>query len=126
MTGCSACWPEDAQAAWDADKKLVPVSVLLDESHFRVTLRACGACGQRFVCVFTETVDWVDSEDPQAWTRAPVSLEEAVALVGPAESLEARLRAAGAGRKTLRRDFPKGVEAPSAFWEESLTIGPHD
>lgn len=126
MHGCSVCWPEDAEAAWLADKKLVHVSELVDESHFHVTLRACDACGQRFVCVFTETIDWVDGEDPQAWTRTPLSLEEAVAIVGPVKTLESRLYATGAGRKTLRRDFPKGVEAPKAFWAETLTIGPHD
>ena len=126
MNGCAVCWPEDADAAWLADKKLVHVSVLADESHFHVTLRACDSCGQRYVCVFTETVDWVDSEDPQARTSTPLSLEEAVALVGPAETLEARICKIGAGRKTLRRDFPKGVEAPRAFWAETLTIGAHD
>ncbi len=123
---CAACWPEDAQAAWEADKALAPVSVLVDESHFRVTLRACEACSQRFVCVFAETVDWVDGEDPQSWSRMPVSLEEAVALVGPADAYEGRLYALGAKRKSLRRDFPKGAAEPKAFWTESFTIGPHD
>jgi len=31
---------------------------LIDESHVHVAILACGQCGQRFVSVFTETIDW--------------------------------------------------------------------
>jgi len=44
---------------------------------------ACRTCGQRFLSEFTEEVDWIDGEDPQAWSLVPVSDAEAAALPAP-------------------------------------------
>lgn len=122
---CERCWPEDAQAAWDAGKGLRTEAEPAEESHFHVRIRVCPACSQKFVAVFTETIDWTDGEDPQYWTRAPVSAEEAAAL-GPAQGIEGRLNALDPRRKTLRRDFPKNAAEPRVYWGTGLAIGPHD
>ena len=125
--GCERCWPEAADAAWGARARLTHAEVLIDESHYRVTLLACPACGQRFLSVFTETVDWADSEDPQYWTLLPLEDAEAADLIrrGAATS-EADLGALGAGRRSLMRDFPKGVPEPTVYWATGVRIGRHD
>ena len=38
----------------------------------------CRRCDQRFLSVFTETIDWQDGEDPQQWAVLPITNEEAV------------------------------------------------
>src|SRR5690242_10499318 len=63
--GCERCWPESAEAAYGALGTLTIDAELIDESHFRVTIRSCPDCGQQFVSVFAETVDWEAGEDPQ-------------------------------------------------------------
>lgn len=121
--GCAACWPDDPDAAWAARRTLEPAAALVDESHFGVRLQGCPACGQRFLSVFTERVDWADGEDPQHWAALPVTLEEAVALA--AAPTEAVIGALAPGRRSLRRDFPKGGE-PRCFWDAGMLVRPHD
>jgi hypothetical protein len=125
--GCARCWPEAADAAWAARARLSAVETLVDESHFIVTILACAACGQRFLSTFTETVDWVDGEDPQYRTLLPLTDEETADLVGRRDSLtEAALAAVGGGRRRLRRDFPKGADEPRVYWSTGTSIGRHD
>lgn len=78
--GCAECFAEDAERAgrW----RLQGVCELVDESHFGVAIRQCPACGQRFVTIFTEFVDWVDGDDPQYWDRVPVTQAEAERIRG--------------------------------------------
>src|ERR671932_749084 len=56
--GCELCWPADARAAWVARGGLTRLEGLVDESHFIVTILACPRCDQRYVSIFTETIDW--------------------------------------------------------------------
>ena len=126
QAGCERCWPTDADAAWAARGALVHSEGLIDESHFRVVILACTACHQRFVSIFTETVDWADSEDPQHWVLLPVTAPEADDLIGQRPCVsEAQLNALGRGRRCLRRDYPKG-EPPRVFWDESAHVRAHD
>jgi len=121
--GCDCCCPADAEAAWTARDSLKRVSELIDESHCHVMILACGACSQRFISVFTETIDWADGEDPQYWTLLPITGEEAADIsMLPAES---KLNSLGPGRRCLRHDHPKGEEA-SIFWGTGIWVGPHD
>ena len=124
--GCERCWPPDADAAWEARRTLACVAELIDESHFHVMILACAECAQRFVSAFSETVDWVDSEDPQYWTLLPITDAEAFDLVQERHSLtETQLWRLGPDRRCLRRDFPKGGE-PHSYWSPGMYIGPHD
>lgn len=68
--GCKRCWPPSAGAAWKARGALTHVAELIDESHFHVMILACPRCTQRFVSVFTETVDWADGDDPHVQNTA--------------------------------------------------------
>ena len=123
-TGCALCWPDDARDAWDADTRKRRAE-LVDESHFHVTLLVCSACGQNFVSVFTETIDWVAGNDPQYWSLLPITRDEAEALERgtPTEESLDRL---GHGRRSLRREFGADDEEPHCGWSNTLRTGPHD
>jgi hypothetical protein len=124
--GCKRCWPSSAEAAWEAREGLTHVAELIDESHFHVMILACPSCAQRFVSIFTESIDWKDGDDPQYWTLLPITEAEAVDLVRRQESLtETMLNALGPGRRCLRRDHPKAIE-PRTFWGTGLSVNPHD
>jgi len=124
--GCDHCWPATPDAAWEARRALACEAELIDESHFHVMILMCGSCNQRFISVFTETIDWVDSEDPQYWSLMPITRPEAADLVGSQDSItEAELIALGPGRRCLRHDHPKDTPARS-FWETGMNVGPHD
>lgn len=123
--GCAACWPEDADAAWDAHGELTAEARLVDESHYDAALLRCPACGQRFASVFTERIDWVNGEDPQFTVVLPISEAEATALAAAGAGLDAALNALGAGRRALRHDFP-GDGSPANFWGTGLVVGWHD
>jgi len=123
--GCKQCWPPWASAAWEAFLALPVEAELVDESHFAVAIRACAACGQRFVIVFAECIDWADGEDPQDWTVLPVTAAEATALAEAGAAIEPALTALAPGRRSLCRDFPKGGR-PRAHWGSGIRVGPHD
>ena len=116
--GCERCWPPTAEAAWEGRAALTHVEELVDESHFHVMILACSRCTQRFVSVFTETIDWTDGDDPQYWTLLPITETEADGLIQQRESLtEPKLNALGSGRRRLHRDYPKGA-VPRVFFSD--------
>ena len=39
--GCECCWPEEAESAWSATRKLVRDTELIDESHFHILIVKC-------------------------------------------------------------------------------------
>ncbi len=124
--GCERCWPCSADAAWEARGSLTVVAELIDESHFHVMILACPTCTQRFVSVFTETIDWVDGDDPQYWTLLPITEGEATDLGQQRSCLnETKLDALGPGRRCLRLDHPKGA-ARHIFWGTGISVGRHD
>lgn len=124
--GCERCWPATADAAQAARFTLVRDADLIDESHFHVMTLACPNCAQRFVSVFTETIDWQDGEDPQYWTLMPITASEALDLAREGASLtEATLTTLGRDRKCLQHDHPKGADARSS-WGLGIDVGPHD
>jgi hypothetical protein len=124
--GCERCWPSAADAAWEARAALTHVADLIDESHFHVMILACPRCAQRFVSVFTETIDWVNGDDPQDSTLLPITEAEDADLVQRREALtEKDLNWVGSRRRSLRRDRPSGP-AQRIFWGTGIAVGPHD
>lgn len=124
--GCVECWPSAADAAWEARRALRVVEELIDESHFHVMILSCGRCGQRFLSIFTEMIDWADGDDPQYWTLLPITEAEAGELAGQGESLsDAQLGKVGPGRRCLRRNCPKGAAAETV-WGSGVWVGRHD
>ena len=124
--GCDLCWPADAGAAWGARDGLSRRNELIDESHFIVTILACRRCGQRYVSIFTEVIDWADGNDPQSWTLLPITEAEAGDLIRRKVSLnEMSLNALGRDRRSLLRDHPKDGP-PRVSWGSGIFVGPHD
>jgi hypothetical protein len=105
--GCPSCYGNDAERAWEYyEDGLLVERELVGEPQFIVQLRRCVECGQRFVWVFTESVDWDRGEDAQR--RSVVPLTD-----GEAETLEAgSLASLGSDRRYLVTDWP--TDAPSA------------
>jgi hypothetical protein len=99
----------------------------VDASHFGIDVLACPSCGQHFVAVFTETIDWAGGDDPQATVMLPLAPDEAGALRDlTGAALEQRIEELAHGRRTHRRDHPRNADAASAAWGTGLTIGAHD
>ena len=52
------------------------IETYVDDVHFSRSLVRCKRCGQHYLKEFYETVDWVDSNDPQFLTWLPVENAE--------------------------------------------------
>ena len=123
-----ACLGEDGVAAKAAIRAADDIARLVDESHFGVSLRQCARCGQRFLTLFCERVDWVDSDDPQTWVAVPVSADEAEKLqhANVAADEDAILRIVASERQFLYNDMPKGAPATLKWMTRQLFIPGHD
>ena len=115
--GCEVCWPDDAGRAWEGVARWQVVSVIADDSHFIVKIRACPDCGQLFLTVFTERIDWVSGDDPQFWRIMPVSGTESHRIIGDFGFAARELSA----RRSLFRDYPSG-ETPKCFWGQGIAV----
>ena len=125
--GCAHCWPPTADAAWEARAPLTPGTTLVDESHYAVWIPACPHCGQQFVSVFTEIIDWTSGNDSQFSTRLPITSAEAADLIGRGDALtEGALEALGPDRRCLMHDFPRSATVPQNHWGVGICIGLHD
>jgi len=60
-------------AAKEAILRGKAVASLVDHSHFWVDVRRCECCGQRFLTVFHEIVDWDNGDDDHTWLAVPVT-----------------------------------------------------
>ena len=125
--GCSRCWPDAPEAAWDARRQYDRAAILIDESHFIVAVLRCTACDQHFVSIFTESIDWNGGNDPQYWTVMPLTKEEVGRLASLRDRLgEADLNALPSDRRSLQRNYPADAEQPTLAWGRGIHIGPHD
>jgi hypothetical protein len=123
--GCARCWPASADVAWEMQQQLRLDRTLIDDAHYRVLVLACEACGQRYLHVFSEIIDWISSEDPQERTRLPITVEEMEALCALPNPSPHDLQSIGSRRKSLRYSWPKG-SAAVRFWSRGLVVYPHD
>ena len=122
--GCAHCFQTTPEAAWQA--RLPLVAELLDESHFTVRIQECPHCGQRFVSIFTEMIDWSAGDDAQYWSVLPLTRDESEILLAQGEGVDVKLiESFGRGRRYLQRDYPTG-KPERLQWHADLWIGPHD
>ena len=112
--GCRRCYGEDPQTVWAYyEGGLVVEQELVGESHFLVQLRRCEECGQQFVWIFGEAVEWEGDEDAQRREIVPVSGVEAEA----AGTLDyPSLAALGLGRRYLETEWPTDSADASVEW----------
>lgn len=107
LFGCPTCLPERPSREWA--RTLGITDWLIGDSHYAVQIRQCPACGQRFVHIFSEFIDWKDGDDAQYSDVVPITPAEAEALrerggdVTPEE-----LAALGKGRRRLCDHHPTG------------------
>lgn len=121
--GCPLCFGDDAEAA--RRHKLEMSNELIDESHFGVSLRRCPTCGQMFVSIFTEFVDWTDGDDPQYWDVLPLTAAEADELAAQADNVDLkRIETFGSERRRLKVDYPKGGPKRISWAIGGLSIMP--
>lgn len=117
--GCDQCWPGSAEEAWAATSRQTGSRELVDDSHFGISVGTCPACGQSYVSIFEEDVDWTDGDDPQYWTVVPLTAAEVAELAREARQLTTgQVLRVGDDRRTLHRDYPKGAE-PRVYWREA-------
>ena len=119
--GCAQCWPSSAEAALEASNALVLGQELVDDSHLGVMIRKCATCGQLFVAVFLEHVDWQGGDDSQYWTLMPITEAESVELTAMHKvAAIARLNGLPSQRRCLQKDHPTGgpdtVSWGSGLW----------
>lgn len=129
--GCERCFQASAEEAAEGRNRLTGTGSLVDESHFMASIVSCPDCGQRYLSIFCETVDWVDSDDPQSKTLLPLTEEEATRLAALGEStdeasIEAAIEGARADRRYLHIDFPKGGPTTAQWYPGGFWIRPHD
>lgn len=124
--GCPKCWPDSAEAAWEAGLKIERRLDLVNDSHFHVMIMTCGSCRQPFLWVFTELIDWSAGDDSQGWTRIPLTAQEERRLIGlPEDEIEQAIYALGENRRSLRRIHPRGMTA-GCGWGLGVVRLPHD
>jgi hypothetical protein len=115
--GCARCVDENAAAAWNAINAPSTLT-FVQEPHFSVHATRC-SCGQPFVVVFTERVDFRDGSDTQ--------IELAVAVwPGELERLSGEFRTLTLTTLVRGRAFLVKSSGDAPRWVASgFSIGPH-
>jgi hypothetical protein len=123
--GCERCWPSTPDEAWEARRQLERTRELINESHFHVMILACSSCGQSFLSVFTELVDF-GGDDSQGRVLMPVTSGELRGLAEiPQDALEGEIYRIGRERRGLLRAYPRGG-TPACSWRQGIPRLPHD
>lgn len=73
--GPCSCAPKEAREAHDWLRNLPTDVHLIDESHYGIRVQRC-RCGQRYLHVFYELIDWENGDDSQATVTFALSATE--------------------------------------------------
>ena len=122
------CPGDDSLAAGEAIRQVEHIAGLVDESHFIVSIPRCVRCGQHFLSMLCERVDWADSDDPQTRVMVPVSVDEVQRLqtANIAADENTILEIVANERRFLYHDMPKGAADTLAWTTRRLFIPGHD
>lgn len=106
---------------------LAPVEVLIQESHYSVRILACPDCSSRFLSVFSEEIDWVDSEDPMQVSLIRITPEDEARIrtLSPSYGFEA-LNQLGIVGDLWTKTWPKGKPIIESKGNGALFVYPHD
>lgn len=126
QTGCETCWPEEANEVPFASALKLEREII-DESHYRATVASCLRCGQHYIHLMTEEIDWSGGDDAIRLQRMPITNTEAAEFRALVETkAEARMYALGQDqRKCWVRDAPTGGPETTRF-AKGLYPSPHD
>ena len=100
--------------------------MLIDESHLIVSIQQCLLCGQGFLSIFTEQIDWQGGDDSQARGLVPVTADERKLLADMPEVTEEVLLSLGLTRPMLWWIHPSGQAAQVMWRDGPLIVLPHD
>ena len=107
LSGCSECSSDDAETAYGANRNGPGKVVLVDESHHRISVDVCPACGQRWVVMMCEEIDWQRGEDPIFRSMVPVTADEAKSLIAMgAWASQPDVIRLSAGRRVILMEHP--------------------
>ena len=125
VIGCERCHPDQLPPDFFGYVRgLDIVESVVQESHFALQVLRCHSCGQLFVKVFTEFIDWDGGDDAQYWTVMPITSDEATRLIAEGEGVDVQwVGSLGRGRRSLISDYPTG--APSRYGWRSGPVPIH-
>lgn len=123
--GCMHCWAADAAAAWKAYGSTLVERVLVEEPHYLVSIRGCRDCGQRYVAVMTERIDWKQGNDPIHRIVMPIGDGERAMLEACTPWSDGVLAGIGPRRQALNYDWPEDADA-RVYWDTGIRALPHD
>lgn len=116
--GCETCWGDDPAAIMENRVgRYDSYSTLVSRSHFAVSVLRCRTCAQLFASIFTEYIDWNNSDDAQYSVLVPIFRAEADDLISGRIDVFAIGRLAG-GRRHLHSDWPTGSKK-RLYWSET-------
>ena len=91
----------------DIRNLLVLLKVYVQDSHFSRKLFRCRECGQLYLYMFNEEVDYIGGNDPQFYRYVPVEDESVADQLSKAPQIEIECRYG------IHIDWPKEAESPS-------------
>jgi hypothetical protein len=104
-------WQAGELTSNDLHEALALVEEFMDEPHRGRYLRQCKRCGQLYFHEFSESIDWVDGEDPQYQIYLPVDSREEVDLLLTSDEFRSH-----SFSPRLMSDFPKEARTPRVYW----------
>lgn len=124
--GCERCGSPDPDTAWAWFRDGTDTThTVVDDSHFIVSVRRCRACGQPFLSVFTEFVDWTGGDDAQYRDIVPVTADEVEELLRYGETVDPGwLGSLGRDRRRLSTDWPTGGAFRVGWRRGGFTVRP--
>lgn len=127
VAGCDECFPDSVELLGQRWYKTPVTAELIAESHFSIKLRRCAQCGQRFVTVFAETIDWENGDDPQQCCALPITEFEAARLLNASSDAQVESIAGSLGedRRSFMSFWPSGSQKIEV-WSTGFIIGMHD
>ena len=121
------CLDSHPQMALDAIGKARMIHSLTDNSHFMVRILRCESCGQLFLKIFYELIDWSGGDDSQARMFVPISESEAKHLIDAGQEVNDQfLLDMNINRRFLSQILPRGGEERVQWGSGPLVILPHD
>lgn len=123
-TALCPCLSPDPAIARAARREMK--SMLIDESHLIVSIQNCVECGQAFLSVFTEQVDWLGGDDAQAQVLVPLTADEEHCVAGMTEVTEQALLSLQLKKSMLWWVYPTGQDPKGSWKDGPLVILPHD
>lgn len=123
--GCEMCWGDDAGEVWGRVIRNTHHELLIDETHFIVSILTCPVCSQAYLKVMTERVDWYGGMDPSHRIVIPIESAEKDRLTAADPLTNEMIESIGYGRRSLHQNTPTRAK-PNIVWGTGVVVGFHD